>query len=188
MVTVTKSKTVKKSTKSAAQKAVIGHEISKRTKKTAQETAANAVNTALAAVSRVVIVNFPSSNQGYAYHTRDDSIGVGDYCLVISPYADRSPAGSWRFDALNGHLTIVKVVDIKETTHSINAASKWILGKIDLSLALAEAERRQKIEVLQAKITKARKEAEARIKLEQLREYSPELDALITEMDELSGR
>lgn len=159
-----------------------------RKKATPQETAANAVSTALAQVARVVIVNFPSSNQGYAYHTRDESIGVGDYALVISPYADRSPAGSWRFDSLGGHLTIVKVVDVKETTHSIQAASKWILSKIDMSQALAEAERREQIEVLQAKIKKARKEAEERVKLEQLRALSPELDALITQLDGLEAR
>jgi hypothetical protein len=158
-----------------------------RARKSPQETAANAVSTALAQVARVVIVQFPSNNQGYAYHTRDASIGVDDFCLVISPYADRN-CGSFRIPELNGYLAIVRVIDVKETPHSINAASKWIVGKLDISQAIAEGERLAQIEVLQAKIKKARKEAEERVKLEQLRELSPELGTLMDELDALQGR
>lgn len=158
-----------------------------RIAKSPQDTAANAVSTALANVSRVVIVNFAGNPQTYSYHTRDESIQVGDYCLVISPIQDHK-RGSWRIQNLNGFLTIVKVVDVKETTHSINMASKWIVGKLDITSALAEAERQEQLAVLKAKIDKARKAAEERVKLEQLRELSPELDSLITAYDALSVR
>jgi hypothetical protein len=157
----------------------------KTTKQTAQETAANAVSTALADVSRVVLVVFNNNCQTYAYHTRDSSLKVGDYALVVSPHD--GPRG-FRVDELNGSLQIVKIVDIKETVHSINAASKWIVGKIDLTAAFEEQRRREEIAVLQAKIQKARKAAEERVKLEQLRELSPELDTLITQLDQLQGR
>lgn len=182
---------VTKSTKSAAHKAAIGRGVAKaakaRKKATPQETAANAVSTALANVSRVVIVQFSGNPQTYAYHTRDESLKEGDLALVISPYG-ASHGGSWKMPELGGYLTIVKVVSIQETAHSINAASKWIVGKLDLTTAFEEARRREEIAVLEAKIKQARKAAEERVKLEQLRELSPELDTLITQLDQLQGR
>lgn len=159
--------------------------ITARRKASPQETAANAVSTALSQVSRVVLVVFNGNSQPYAYHTRDPDLKVDDFALVVSPHD--GPRG-FRVPELNGSLQIVRIVDVKETTHSINAASKWIVGKIDLTAAFEEARRREEIAVLQAKIQKARKAAEERVKLEQLRELSPELDTLITQLDQLQGR
>jgi hypothetical protein len=156
-----------------------------RRKATPQETAANAVSASLAQVSRVVLVVFNGNTQPYAYHTRDPELKVGDFALVVSPHD--GPRG-FRVPELDGSLQIVRVVDVKETAHSINAASKWIVGKIDLTAAFEEAERRGQIAVLEAKIKQARKAAEERVKLEQLRELSPELDGLITQLDQLKGR
>jgi hypothetical protein len=175
------SKSTRRTTKTIVRKPAL----KRRTSKSPQQTAAQAVSTALAQVSRVVIVNFHDNNQGYAYHTRDESLGVGDFAVVISPHSGRGSGGF--IPELNGYPTIVKVVDVKETSHSINAASKWIVQKVDLALAIAEGERRQRIEVLEAKITKARREAEARVKLEQLREFSPELSGLLDELDQLKS-
>lgn len=158
-----------------------------RKKASPQETAANAVSTALANVARVVLACFEGNPTCYSYLTRDESLAVGDFALVLSPHGNRG-GGSWYLEELRGHLTIVKVVDIKETVQSINAASKWIIGKLDLSDAFAEARRREEIAVLEAKIKQARKAAEERVKLEQLRELSPELDTLITQLDQLQGR
>ena len=111
---------------------------------------------------------------------------------MISPYSGRAPwvEGNdhhFREEALGGYPSVVRVVDVKETTHSINKASKWIVQKLDLSVAMAEAEKRQQIQVLTAKISKARKEAEERVKLEQLRELSPELSSLLDQLDALQA-
>lgn len=160
----------------------------KRTRKvsTPQETAANAVSTALANVARVVLCCFPGSSTQYSYYTRDESIGKGDYCLVVSPYENRN-GGSHAITELGGYLNIVKVADVKETVQAVNAAHSWILQRLDISAALNEAARREAAKVLRAKISKARKAAEERVQLEQLRSLSPELDSLLTQLDELEG-
>ena len=150
--------------------------------KTPQQAAAQALSTALASVARVVLVNFANNDNNYSYYTRDESIVEGDYCIVISPFCD-----SYGFHnaQLGGYPSIVKIVSVKETVESVNIASKWIIQKLDLTAAIAEAEVRDRIQVLETKIKKARKAAEERIKLDQLRELSPELDGLITELDSL---
>lgn len=158
----------------------------RKPKATPRETATRAVSTALAECSRVVIVHFGDNTQTYAYHTRDESIEVGDFAIVISPYSGRNTTG-FATPELGGYPTIVKVVDVKETVHSVNMASKWIIQKLNLASAIAEAQRKEAIEVLRAKISKARKAAEERVKLEQLRELSPELNELINQYDALTG-
>lgn len=158
----------------------------RKPKPSPQETATKAVSKSLAECSRVIIVHFGDNTQTYAYHTRDESIQVGDFAIVISPYSSRNTTG-FATPELGGYPTIVKVVDVKETVHSVNMASKWIIQKLDLRAAIEEAQRKEAIEVLRAKITKARKAAEERVKLEQLRELSPELDDLLNQYDALTG-
>lgn len=155
-----------------------------RAPKTPQEVASTAVSTALADVARAVLVVFNGNHGGrYSYMTKDADIKVGDYAVVISPHAGNS---SFTLDTMQGHLTIVRVVDVQETVQSVNAASKWLLCRLPLEEALARMARQEQLKVLQAKIAKARKAAEERVQLEQLRNLSPELDALINEFDAIA--
>ena len=174
------AKTATKSTKSTAQKQAIG--VAMSNKKSPQQAAAKALSTALANVARVVLVNFAGNDANCSYYTRDESIVEGDYCIVIIPFSDRY---GFHNAQLNGYPSIVKVLSAKETVQSVSAASKWIVQKLDLTAAIAEANKRERISVLETKIKKARKAAEERIKLDQLRELSPELNDLINELDSL---
>ena len=141
---------------------------------------------------RIVAVIFPGNSTEYSYHCDIADVNVGDYVIVASPHPsnDRYSYSGQNFFSpeLKGYPTVVRVVRTEETTRDVNKATKWVIQKLDIDKYVARMAYEQQVDVLQAKISKAKKEALERAQLATLRSLSPELDALVTELANLTGQ
>lgn len=144
----------------------------------------------IATLPRIVAVVFPNSNTEYSYYCDIPEIKAGDYAVVASPYGPSASRGmNERFFAheINGHPTVVRVVRTEETIKDVSKAAKWIIARVEIERYAERLAQEQKIEVIKAKIKRAKEEALERAQLASLRELSPELDLLITELANLTG-
>lgn len=132
---------------------------------------------------RIITCVFSGNRNGYAYYTDDASIQVDDYVVVVSPNGDVNH----RSELVDGFPTIVKVISVDETVEAVTRVAKPIVHKIDLAGYAAMVEHQKQVEVLKAKIARARKDALENIELAKLAALSPELGALVKEMASLTG-
>jgi hypothetical protein len=134
-------------------------------------------------MTRIITCVFAGNSNRYAYYSDDETILVDDYVVVVSP----NGATNHRSEAVDGFPTIVKVVSIEETLEGVLKVAKPIVCKINLTAYAARLEHDRKVEVLKAKIHRARKEAMENIELAKLAVLSPELGELVKEMAALTG-
>lgn len=134
-------------------------------------------------MTRIITCVFAGNNNHYAYNTDDETINVDDYVVVVSP----NGMPNHRSAAVDGFPVIVKVVSIEETLEGVLKVSKPIVSKVDLTAYAARIEHEKRVEVLKAKIARARKDALENIELAKLAVLSPELGALVKEMAALTG-
>ncbi len=120
------------STKTAAHKRAIGRGMAAARAKRAQAPITLVIEAPVAPVQniendstaindgRAVTCAFPGSNNRYTYRTRDESLAIGDFALVVSPYGnDRQ----WNVEGI-GFLSIVRISDIAAEASPINSKSK----------------------------------------------------------------
>jgi hypothetical protein len=136
---------------------------------------------------RIVSVLFPNNNTEYSYYSDIEGLEVGDFAIVASPHGNEYAAGRFRSTELDGYPTVVRVVSTQETVKAVNKAAKWIVQKIDIAAYVERLNAERQLEVLRAKIEKAKKAALEQAQLATLRTLSPELDALVTELAKLTG-
>jgi hypothetical protein len=150
----------------------------------------NSLGAVLAAVQlpRIVAVIFPGNSTEYSYHCDIPEVQQGDYVIVASPSGDRYDRNQNFFSPeLKGYPTVVRVVRTEETVKDVSKATKWVIQKLDIDKYVERLAHEQKIDVLRAKIKRAKEAALERAQLASLRELSPELDLLITELANLTG-
>lgn len=133
--------------------------------------------------ARIVQCQFKGSQKLYAYFTDDQTITVGDKVLVVSPNGEYSNAVADPSGAIAGYLTLVTVASVEETPETVRNVREWIVCKPDLTKWRERKEREQRRATIEAKIKRAVAEARNRIDVAELAKNSPELTALITELN-----
>lgn len=139
---------------------------------------------------KIVAVIFPGNSTEYSYHCDIPDVQQGDYVIVASPNVshDRYDRSQNFFSPeLKGYPTVVRVVRTQETVRDVSKASKWVIQKLDIDKYVERLAYEQQVEVLRAKIDRAKKEALERAQMATLRTISPELDLLVTELANLTG-
>lgn len=138
---------------------------------------------------KIVAVIFPGNSTEYSYHCDIPDVQQGDYVIVASPNASDRYVRSQNFFSpeLKGYPTVVRVVRTQETVKDVSKASKWVIQKLDIDKYVERLAHEQQVEVLRAKIKRAKEEAMERAQLATLRTLSPELDLLVTELADLTG-
>lgn len=138
---------------------------------------------------KIVAVIFPGNSTEYSYHCDIPDVQVSDYVIVASPSGDRYDRSGQNFFSpeLKGYPTVVRVVRTQETVKDVSKATKWVIQKLDIDKYVERLAHEQQVDVLKAKIDRAKKEIMERAQLATLRSMSPELDALVTELASLTG-
>lgn len=150
--------------------------------------ATRAERTQIMSLPKIVGVVFPGNNTVYSYYSDIEGLQVDDYAIVAAPYGDHRYGGSsFHSTELQGFPTVVRIVSTTETVRAISKAAKWIIQKIDIDRYVSRLAEEQKLEVLKAKIAKAKKDALEQLELGRLRSLSPELDMLLDELATLTG-
>jgi hypothetical protein len=145
--------------------------------------------TEIMALPKIVAVIFPGNSTEYSYHCDIPDVQQGDYVIVASPSGpDRYDRNQNFFSPeLKGYPTVVRVVRTQETVKDVSKASKWVIQKLDIDKYVERLAYEQQVDVLKAKIKRAKEEALERAQLATLRALSPELEQLVTELATLTG-
>lgn len=126
---------------------------------------------------RAVLVRFESSEKKYAYATYDDSIKMGDVCLV-GVYGDSD---------LGNELKVVEVVEISTDEWELKQAKKMILAKVDFSKYIAGRDYEKKFAELMAKAERRYAEMEKRTKWRIIAENDDEMRSILSEISALEN-
>lgn len=126
-------------------------------------------------VKKAVLVCFDASEKKYAYATYDDSIKVGDVCLV----------GVYGNDDMGNELKLVEVVEISTDVWELKQAKKMILSKVDLGAYLAGREYEAKFAELVAKAERRYAEMEKLAKWKIIAENDDEMRSILSELNAL---
>lgn len=126
---------------------------------------------------RAVLVRFEASEKKYAYATYDDSIKVGDICLV-GVYGDTD---------LGNELKVVEVVEISTDEWELKQAKKMILSKVDFSKYIAGRDYESKFAELMAKAERRYAEMEKRAKWRIIAENDDEMRSILSEIRALEN-
>src|SRR4249919_3070867 len=131
--------------------------------------------TSVITLPRIVGVTFSGSGgTEYSYYCDIPDIEVGDYAIVASPYSSQQP--NFRSPELDGYPTVVRVVSTQETVKAVAKAAKWIIQKVDIDRYVQRLSYERQVDVLRAKIEKAKKAALEQAQLASLMSLSPELN------------
>lgn len=126
----------------------------------------------------VVMVKFNQLSPGYVspghktygYMTNDSSIKVGDFVAVMSPSTG---------------VCATEVVDVLLRRDFQYNASKWIIGKIDLTAYRNREENEKRLNKLRREIDQKKQELAAKYDLQMVAEDSPEGAKLVDEYESL---
>jgi hypothetical protein len=119
----------------------------------------------------IVIVKFFGSNQTYSYMTDIEGVEVGDTLVV---------------DSSNIGFTCVTVTSVKETAHSVEKATKWVVSKVDVAGYKERLEKMERRKLLMAKLKKMQNEALEADQFAALIKLVPGAVALVDELKSLS--
>ena len=134
-------------------------------------------NSAKKMTRRAVLVRFDASEKMYAYLTYDDSIKVGDTCLV-GVYGDCD---------MGNELKLVKVVEISTEDWELKHAKKMVLSKVDLTQCIAGREYEAKFAALMEKAERRYAEMEKRAKWRIIAENDDEMRSILSEISALEN-
>lgn len=126
-------------------------------------------------VKKAVLVCFDASEKKYAYATYDDTIKVGDVCLV----------GVYGNDDMGNELKLVEVAEISTEEWELKQAKKMILSKVDLGAYLAGREYEAKFAELMTKAERRYAEMEKRAKWKIIAESDDEMRSILSELSAL---
>jgi len=150
------------------------------------DTTAATLPSALVAGQAVVRCTFDDGGRTYGYYAGGLELKDGDAVVVASPYGD-GPGNRGTFDeGCGGYLKVVRVVSVEPDVQSIERAAKWIIGRVDTAEYVARRLRIEELQVLDAQIQRAAREAQKLVELEALKAVSPELTALLAKRAELA--
>jgi hypothetical protein len=111
---------------------------------------------------------FNDNTKRYHYFTNDDSIKVGDICVV-----DSSPGYG--------------VVEVKGFVEKSGKATHWIVQKIDLEAHKANLERESQINEIKFQLKMMKEKVEEKMVWKMLAEQNKEAAELLKKLEDLEG-